>query len=605
MVLPVPEVLNLLLKMEYEQDNTESQFNLAPRPSSTSVQALEKIKRRTASIRSFSSSVLSESLQNSVLQNNQPDVNPRFSVRRSNSTKNRLSMPLEKLIEMGKKDEGSNAIESIVEQDETRSIGPSFTSVLNQSSTIISGASGNLVSEPQDSDSSEPKISISRLYLQLESQVKKTSYFGPLSISSLQMLFVEKFQYNPGPYKFPELYIKDPIIDVYYELEDLSEVREGSVLQLNVSVSSNALKKNMDSNFSTMVMEIRDLRRLMTQNNEASKKQSNRMSMAMPPISRFPDLVKKAVKAEAEKEAAASHQVDLAPIRDELATLRKDLSIVRQTTFDFQKESLNTIKKIQDISIAYHDQLSNDQHSIHRLLVSGKERMDQTSIDLANMLDEIQKNVEDFRSDLVQRRCQPSQLRIKHTVSLMEKVNQTLLSESEFISEVKPTWKKTWEFMLQDIVKEQQALKEHEAIIDDMRADHEHLSETLSQLKKFMELKRKSRQNRPSFEVVPVGEDDDARQNLLQEISCVDADSARRLRAFEEAMQSREWELQNQVNPFEEELSDFVSTSKLRKTGGTEELDKRRRQQDEDNLKAMLAPRPRPPASKSPRRAQS
>lgn len=591
--------------MEYEHENLESQLSLAPRPSSTSVQALEKIKRRTASIRSFSSSVLSESLQNSVLQNNQPDVNPRFSIRRSSSTKNRLSMPLEKLIEVGKKDgEGSFVIDPIAERDETGSSGPS-SSVLNQPSDINFGAPGSLTSEPQNSDLSEPKISISRLYLQLESQVKKTSYFGPLTISSLQMLFVEKFQYNPGPYKFPELYIKDPIIDVYYELEDLSEVREGSVLQLNVSVSANALKKNMDSNFSTLVMEIRDLRRLMTQNNEASKKQNNRLSMAMPPTSRFPDLVKKAVKADAEKKAPLSHQVDLAPIRDELSTLRKDLSIVRQITFDFQKDSLTTIKKIQDISNAYHDQLSNDQHSMHRLLASGKERMDQTSIDLANMLDEIQKNVEDFRSDLVQRRCQPSQLRIKHTVKLMEKVNQTLLSESEFLSEVKPNWKKAWEFMLQDIVKEQQALKEHEAIINDMRADHQHLSETLSQLKKFMELKRKSRQSRPSFEVAPVGEDDDVRQSLLQEISCVEADSERRLRAFEEAMQSREWELQNQVNPFEEELSDFVSTSKLRKTGGTEELDKRRRQQDEENLKAMLAPRPRPPASKSSRRVQS
>lgn len=65
--------------------------------------------------------------------------------------------------------------------------------------------------------------------------MKKVSYNGPLTIAGLKMLFVEKYHYNPGPYQFPDLYIKDPIIDVYYELEDLSEVREGTVLQLNAS----------------------------------------------------------------------------------------------------------------------------------------------------------------------------------------------------------------------------------------------------------------------------------------------------------------------------------------------------------------------------------
>lgn len=48
------------------------------------------------------------------------------------------------------------------------------------------------------------------------------------------MLFIEKFQYNPGMDDFPNIYIKDPYSRVLYELEDLSEVKDNSVLALNI-----------------------------------------------------------------------------------------------------------------------------------------------------------------------------------------------------------------------------------------------------------------------------------------------------------------------------------------------------------------------------------
>ncbi|KAJ9065079.1 Bud site selection protein 6 [Entomophthora muscae] len=503
-------------------------------------------------------------------------------------------MPLGKLLESGKLDHTTKDINIpviLLDEEEKKSQDKNGDEVLKASGEGTMGDTNT-----------EQHISLNSLYLQLDNKVKKVSYNGPLTIAGLKMLFVEKYQYNPGPYEFPDLYIKDPIIDVYYELEDLAEVREGSVLQLNVTVSSNDLKKNMDSNFSTLVMEIRDLRRLMTQNHEASKKKNNRLSMALPTTSRFSDLAKLSINKNKDNEAStptSKPKVDLGHLKSQVANLRQDLAIARQLSTDFQKESNDSLSNILDITASFNQQLNSDNDAMHRLLVSGKDRMEANALELANSLEDVQKNIEEFRQDLVQRRCQPSELKMKHTSKALEKINQLLLTESEFLSEVKPSWKKTWEIMLQDIVKEQQTLKEHEAIVEDMRADHEHLNETFMQLKKFTELKRKSQVQQRSFEVEPVDEEF-ARQALLQEISCVETNSERRLRAFEEARQSREWELRNQVNPFEEELSDFVGSAKLRKTGGTEELERKRRQQDEENLKAMLAPRPRP-TSKSAR----
>jgi hypothetical protein len=70
--------------------------------------------------------------------------------------------------------------------------------------------------------------------LQLSKDIKKVEYDGDISIPALRMLFIEKFQYNPGMDDFPNIYIKDPHAGILYELEDLSEIKDKSVLALNV-----------------------------------------------------------------------------------------------------------------------------------------------------------------------------------------------------------------------------------------------------------------------------------------------------------------------------------------------------------------------------------
>lgn len=573
-----------------------SEPTLGSRETSRSKIALEKLKRRSTTIRAIGNLPVSDSVNTSVLGEALHDgsrkFNSLFSRRRSSSTRNRLSMPLAKLLEAGKSNstglETEDFSEPIVEEKKRQ--------------TVSSAEAKDHLEDSVNEVSSVLRIDLKRLYLQLDNKVKKVAYKGPLTLSGFKMLFVEKFQYNPGPYQFPDLYIKDPIIDVYYELEDLSEVREGTVLQLNGLVSSNDLKKEINSNFSTMVMEIRELRRLISQSNEVCKKQSNRLSVALPTTSRFSELAKHVInknKGDEPANPSSRPNFDLQPLRNQLNNLRQDLAVARQITTDFQNDSQEALSKILGLIATFNQQINSDNDTMHRLLVSGKDKMENNALELANLLEDVQKNVEEFRQDLIQRRCQPSELRMKHTNKSLEKINQLLLNESEFLSEAKPLWKKTWEVMLQDIVKEQQALKEHEAIIEDMRADYEHLIETFLQLRKFLDLKRKSQIQQPSFDVESV-DYESARQALLQEIACVETNSERRLRAFEEAKQSREWELRNQSNPFEEELSDFVGGAKLRKTGGTEELDRKRRQQDEANLRSMLAPRPTP-SSKSSR----
>lgn len=107
-----------------------------------------------------------------------------------------------------------------VEEEEAESpASPSLSSVLMRPQTA-----------PQLEDASAPKT----LFLQLGKDVKKTHFEGQVTIPALRMLFVERFAYTPGTGDFPGIYIREPTSGVQYELEDLSEVHNHSLLSLNV-----------------------------------------------------------------------------------------------------------------------------------------------------------------------------------------------------------------------------------------------------------------------------------------------------------------------------------------------------------------------------------
>lgn len=82
-----------------------------------------------------------------------------------------------------------------------------------------------------DASSGPTRITV---FLQLGREVKKANIEPGLSFSSLRVLFVDKFSYNPGQENFPAIYIRDPSSGVQYELEDVDEVKDKCLLSLNI-----------------------------------------------------------------------------------------------------------------------------------------------------------------------------------------------------------------------------------------------------------------------------------------------------------------------------------------------------------------------------------
>jgi hypothetical protein len=88
-------------------------------------------------------------------------------------------------------------------------------------------------SPPEEAD--EPSNATTfTIFLQVGREVKKAQIEPGQSFSSLRVLFMDKFSYNPGQDNFPSIYIRDPSSGVMYELEDVEEVKDKCLLSLNI-----------------------------------------------------------------------------------------------------------------------------------------------------------------------------------------------------------------------------------------------------------------------------------------------------------------------------------------------------------------------------------
>jgi len=93
---------------------------------------------------------------------------------------------------------------------------------------------------PRPGAASPPTLSPAAvsIFLQIGRQVKKVKVDLPVSLSSLRLLFMEKFEYDPGVENFPDVYLRDHATGVQFELEDTDDMREGSLLSLDIERES-------------------------------------------------------------------------------------------------------------------------------------------------------------------------------------------------------------------------------------------------------------------------------------------------------------------------------------------------------------------------------
>ncbi|KAG0055952.1 Bud site selection protein 6 [Gryganskiella cystojenkinii] len=459
--------------------------------------------------------------------------------------------------------------------------------------------------------------------------LSQTGTTSSLSIPSsdmtgLRMIFMEKFQYNPGQEDFPTIYVKDPQTNIHYELESLADVKQNAFLSLNVDDLEN-IQRKMDQGFATLTKELSDIKKAQELAESNRQKAAAAAAAAVansPPERKIASMegtgtqalrsVVNKVMAHSKTTSSASlistaaaaadgkiSAAELKPQYEEVLSLRRDLGVVRQLYTELQTDTKTALGSLAGYTSQIRKQALEGPVSSRTFIESGKVKLDQKSEGLTNRIEDLQDVVEDMKLNVTQRRGRPSDHSIAFADKQCEELGNEIEELSDFIQTIRPAWKKTWEVELQTIVKEQMFLKEQEALLEDLKEDRASLLQTLANLKKLLELQVKnggllggrSREFvfSPSSASFDEGDLEGLKSSVLEEVKMIAPDSDRRLRAMAQMEKLRHIELSNRIDEFEEELTTFVGSSKLRKTGGALEVERQRQQRDSEHLKAMFA----------------
>ncbi|KAK1986243.1 actin interacting protein 3 [Colletotrichum cereale] len=454
-------------------------------------------------------------------------------------------------------------------------------------------------------EQSPPLTTDLTLFLQYKSKVKKfvlPEGYSELSIGRLQLAFIEKFSWNTqaNGADLPEIYIQDPVSGVRHELEDLSDIKDRTVLVLNIE-PLDEVKRHIDEGIGQLKKIVQDVKQNMDDQGLAIQRVSERQQEAVteiarlasaPPVVSAPADGSKSVGVAGGRKLAAGHIT-------EIQSLRRDLAVMRQAYSSFQSEiqgSMSAIRtKASNVKAAVVKTSipSIEGDTGHAYVVKGREQLNADSDRLVTKVDDLQDLVEDLRKDVVHRGVRPLPRQLETVAMDITRLSKELKKVEDYMKEEKPIWTKIWEKELEDVCKGRDELRLMEDLMIDLQDDLEKASETFALVEQATKEQLKDNGTTVSAGTArsfskglnSLGHSSDpnaAKDGVLGEVRALQPNHENRLEAIERAEKLRQKELEGRKgNELQRELSNFVEEGKLKKSGGFEEVERARKAKDD------------------------
>ncbi|AEO71779.1 uncharacterized protein THITE_2124617 [Thermothielavioides terrestris NRRL 8126] len=453
------------------------------------------------------------------------------------------------------------------------------------------------------------------LFLQYKSKVKKFVLPGgyeELSIGRLQLAFIEKFSWNTqqNGADLPDIYIQDPVSGVRHELEDLSDIKDRTVLVLNVE-PLDEVKRHIDDGLGSLRKMMEEMKQNVDDQAAALQRVSERQQETAKDVARLaaaPPTIMTAT-AESAKQAGtgagpASASRKLSPGQLwEIQSLRRDLAVLRQTYSNFQSEvqgSMSALRaKANNVKLAAAKLavLDIEGDAGHSYVIKGRKQLNADSDRLVNKVDDLQDMVEDLRKDVVHRGVRPLPRQLEAVARDIALLTKELAKMEEYMKREKPIWTKIWEKELEDVCQGRDELRLAEDLIVDLRDDLEKASETFALVEQATKEQMKdagpggvgggitARQFSKGLNSIrdnALVDPTAAKEGVLGEVRALQPNHENRLEAIERAEKLRQKELERRrENPLKQELVSFVEEGKLKKSGGVEEVERARKAKDD------------------------
>ena len=449
------------------------------------------------------------------------------------------------------------------------------------------------------------------LFLQYKSKIKKfvlPDGSNDLSVARLQLAFIEKFAWNThsNGIDLPDIYIQDPVSGVRHELEDLSDVKDRSVLVLNVE-ALDEVKRHIDEGLGGIRKVVEGIRtavdgqqlvisQFSDRQRDAAKEMARLASTTPTTINRTAPMQTNGIKPNALPSSSV----------EDVQSLRRDLAVMRQTFTSFTTgitSSMAAIRaKAQSVKAKAVDvvipQLEGDSGRAY--VNTGKKIVGDESENIVNRVDDLQDLVEDLRKDVVMRGVRPLPRQLEQVSKDISAATKELKKMQDYVKTEKPIWTKIWEKELETVCNDREFLTMQEELIADLEDDLEKATQTFALVEQATK-----QQNVQSIQgggnpialrstsrtlVTNLGDAADpikAKDGVLGEVRALQPNHENRLEAIERAERARQRELEGRREgaAFKKELGSFVEEGRLRKSGGVDEAERLRRQKDERNRK--------------------
>lgn len=454
------------------------------------------------------------------------------------------------------------------------------------------------------------------LFLQYKSKIKKfvlPDGYNDLTVARLQLAFIEKFAWNThsNGIDLPEIYIQDPVSGVRHELEDLNDVKDRSVLVLNVEVLDE-VKKHIDEGIGGLKRMVEGVRGAIDGQQSAILRVSDRQVDATKAIARLatapaPDASRSAKvdRPLPNGVRSMSAAIESPGQLGEVQSLRRDLAVIRQTYSSFVADvesSMSSIRtKASTIKTVAIDAAIPvlDGEGGRAYVNKGKKEVGEVSDGLVNKVDDLQDIVEDLRKDVVTRGVRPLPRQLENVGRDISNATIELKKMQEFLRREKPKWSKIWEKELQVVCDDRDLLTMQEALAADLQDDLDHASQTFTLVEaatkeqmKDSEKGEKPRSASRGLNAIVVNSAGDphmAKEGVLGEVRALQPNHENRLEAIERAEKARQKELESRRGgEFQKELGSFVEEGRLKKSGGVEEAERLRKIKDERNRREVF-----------------
>ena len=443
------------------------------------------------------------------------------------------------------------------------------------------------------------------LFLQYKTKVKKfvlSEGFASLTIARLQLAFIEKFAWNTHSHgvDLPEIYIQDQVSGVRHELEDLSDIKDHSVLVLNVN-DLDEVTRHIDDSFGGLRQVIEGVKSAVDDQHVALQRVSEKQQDTAKNVARLTMAPPQAVSARPMDSANTGVQLGTRGAVGQMTdvhSLRRELNALRKTYADyvsnFETSMANLRARASDVKSAFVTasvpSVAGD--SGRSYVNAGKKSLNEDSEKIVNRVDDLQDIVEDLRKDVVSRGVRPLPRQLDAVNKDIAGATTELRKLREYLKREKPIWTKVGEKELDAVCDDQKMLSLQEELMADLEDDLEKASQTFSLVEEATKQQNSQpsgsrstsrTMNNPSNDIEP----HKLRDGVLGEVRALRPNHDDRLRAIERAEKNMQSSSHRDDDMFKKELGSFVEEGKLKNTGGVEETERMREIREDNARKAF------------------